>query len=116
MAQYLVAIYHPENYDPSTEGDAMIRDIRALNREMEAAGARRFAGGLSGPQHAKSIRAQASGQTLVTDGPYLETKEYIGGFWILEAASMDEAVAWARKATLACRVPVEVREFLQGPR
>jgi hypothetical protein len=48
----------------------------------------------------------------VTDGPYLETKEHIGGFWLLKCANMDEALAWGRKAVVACRAPVEVREFL----
>jgi len=50
---------------------------------------------------------------VISDGPYLETKEYVGGFWILEAADMDEALAWGRKAVVACRVPVEVRAFLK---
>ena len=48
---------------------------------------------------------------ITTDGPYLETKEHIGGFWVLEVAGMDEALAWGRKAVIACRAPVEVREF-----
>jgi hypothetical protein len=113
MAQYLVAIHHPDNYDPSTEGAAMIQDIHKLNEEMEAAGARVFAGGLSAPSNAKSLRAQPGGKVLITDGPYLETKEHIGGFWILEAADMDEALAWGRKAVIACRAPVEVRAFLR---
>jgi hypothetical protein len=113
MPQYLVAIQHPENYDPSLEGEAMIRDIGALNEEMEAAGARFFAGGLESASHAKARRMQPGGEVLITDGPYLETKEHIGGFWILEAADMDEALAWGRKAVVACRVPVEVRAFLR---
>ena len=115
MAQYLVAIHHPDNYDPSTEGEAMIRDIDVLNEEMQAAGARFFAGGLSAPRSAKALRAQPDGKVLITDGPYLETKEHIGGFWILEAADMDEALAWGRKAVIACRAPVEVRAFLAMP-
>jgi len=109
MAQYLVAIHHPDNYDPSKEGEAMHRDIDVLNEEMEAAGARFFAGGLSAPSSAKSLRAQPNGKVLITDGPYLETKEHIGGFWILEA------LAWGRKAVIACRAPVEVRAFLAMP-
>jgi hypothetical protein len=112
MAQYLVAIHHPDNYDPSKEGEAMIRDIDALNEEMEAAGARFFAGGLSAPSNAKSLRAQPDGKVLITDGPYLETKEHVGGFWILEAADMDAALAWGRKAVIACRASIEVRPFL----
>jgi len=113
MPQYLVAIQHPENYDPSLEGEAMIRDIGALNEEMDAAGARFFAGGLESASHAKSLRKQPGGNVSITDGPYLEAKEYIGGFWILECADMKEALAWGRKAVVACRVPVEVRAFIK---
>jgi hypothetical protein len=111
MPQYLVAIQHPDNYDPSLEGEAMIRDIDVLNEEMDAAGARFFAGGLEPAAKAKSLRKQPGGEVVITDGPYLETKEHVGGFWILEAADMDEALAWGRKAVVACRVPVEVRAF-----
>ena len=113
MPQYLVAVQHPENYDPSLEGEGMIRDISALNEEMDAAGARFFAGGLESASHAKSLRKQPDGNVFITDGPYLEAKEYIGGFWILQCADMDEALAWGRKAVVACRAPVEVRAFLK---
>jgi len=112
MPQYLVAIHHPDDYDPSVETEAMSNEIHALNREMMAAGARIFVAGLSPASSARSLRAQPDGKVLVTDGPYLETKEHIGGFWILEAANLDEALAWGRKAVVACRAPVEVREFL----
>ena len=111
MTQHLVAIHHPDDYDPSTEDEAMSRDIDALNEEMIAAGVRIFAGGLSAARSAKSLRAQPDGKVLITDGPYLETKEHIGGFWILKAADLDEALAWGRKAAVACRAPVEVRPF-----
>jgi hypothetical protein len=111
MPQYLVAIHHPDNYDPSLEDEAMRRDISALNEEMDAAGARFFAGGLESPAKAKSLRKQPGGKVVITDGPYIETKEHIGGFWILEAADMDEALEWGRKAVIACRTPVEVRAF-----
>ena len=115
MPQYLIAIQHPDNYDPSQEDKAMGRDIDALNEEMEAAGIRVFAGGLGPAGKAKSLRKQAGGAVVITDGPYLETKEHIGGFWILEAADMDKALAWGRKAVAACRVSVEVRAFLEPP-
>jgi hypothetical protein len=111
MTQYLVAIYHPDGYDPSVETEAMSRDIDALNEEMVAAGVRMFVGGLSPASRARSLRAQRDGKVLVTDGPYIETKEYIGGFWVLEAADLNEALAWGRKAAIACRAPVEVRAF-----
>ena len=116
MPQYLVAIYHPDDYDPSVETEATISEIHALNREMIAAGARKFAGGLSPASSAKSLRAQPDGKVLVTDGPYLETKEHIGGFWVLEAADLDEALAWGRKGAIACRAPVEVRPIFFRPR
>jgi hypothetical protein len=109
--KYLVAIHHPDNFDPSKEDPVTRREISALNVEMIAAGIRIFAGGLHSASSAKSLRAQPDGKVLVTDGPYLETKEHIGGFWILEAANMDEALEWGRKAAVACRAPVEVRPF-----
>jgi len=109
MAQYLVAIYLPDDFDPSSADKSMEHDIDVLNEEMEAKGVRLFAGGLRPASDAKSLRAQPDGKVLVTDGPYLETKEHVGGFWILEAADMDEALAWGRKAVVACRAPVEVR-------
>ncbi|MFZ0315274.1 MAG: YciI family protein [Candidatus Korobacteraceae bacterium] len=115
MPQYLVAVYHPDDYDPCVETEAMMENIHALNREMIAAGARKFACGLSPVGKAKSLRAQPDGKVLVTDGPYTETKEHMGGFWILEAAHLDEALAWARKGAGACRASCEVREILFNP-
>ena len=116
MPQYLVAGYLPDDFDPSTvdeaKMEAMGREIHALNKEMIAAGVRKFACGL-GP--AKSLRAQPDGGVLITDGPYLETKELVGGFWILQAADLDEALTWARKAVVACRAPVEVRAIFFSP-
>ena len=79
---------------------------------MIAAGVRKFACGLGS---AKSLRAQTDGGVLITDGPYLETKEHIGGFWILECADMDEALAWARKGVAAIGGQVEVREIFFNP-
>jgi len=111
MAQYLVAIYHPDDYDPSGEGEAMSCDIDVLNNEMEAAHVRVFVGGLSSATRARSLRAQPAGKVRVTDGPYIETKEHIGGFWVLEVPNLDEALAWGAKAVVACRAPVEVRPF-----
>jgi len=113
MTQYLVAIYRPDDYDPSKEDEAMSRDIVALNEEMKAAGVRIFVGGLSPAGSARSLRAQPGGKVLVTDGPYIETKEHMGGFWVLAVADLDEALAWGRKAAVACRAPVEVRQVGQ---
>ena len=110
MTQYLVAIHHPDDFDPAGESAETQADIRALNIEMKAAGAVVFVGGLAPARMEVSVRRQG-GELLVTDGPYLETKEHVGGFWVLEASSLDEALAWGRKAAVACRAPVEVRAF-----
>jgi hypothetical protein len=115
MPQFLVAIQHPENYVPPVDAEAMMRGISALNQEMISAGVRDFAGGLQPAGKAKSLRAQGGGGVMVTDGPYLEAKEHIGGLWLLKCADMNEALEWGRKAVVACRVPVEVREFLERP-
>ena len=111
MTQYLVAIHHPDDYDPSVEDEAMSRDIDALNEEMIAAGVRTFVGGLRPASSARSLRAQPGGKVVVTDGPYLEAKEHVGGLWVLECADLNEALEWGRKAAVACRAPVEVRPF-----
>ena len=112
MPQYLVASHHPDDYDAAAvEDEAMRREISALNAEMQAAGVRRFAGGLQPPTLAVSVRVRPGGDVVTTDGPYLETKEHVAGFWILETADREAALGWARKATVACRAPVEVRAF-----
>ena len=116
MAQYLVAIHLPDNFNPSQSDPAMMEDIHALNRDMIADGVRLFAGGLSPASKAKSLRAEPDGKLLTTDGPYLEAKEHVGGFWILECADLEQALAWGRKAVVACRAPVEVREFFAQPK
>lgn len=109
--QYLVAIHHPDDYDPAIEDKEMTHDIDVLNDEMVAAGVRIFVGGLQPPSTARSLRAQPDGQVVASDGLYLQTKEHVGGFWVLEAADLNEALAWGRKAAVACRAPVEVRPF-----
>ena len=109
MPQFIVAVQLPDDFDPSKNDPKMEHDIDVLNEEITAAGIGVFVGGLRPAREAKSLRAQPDGKVLITDGPYLETKEHIGGFWVIEVADMDAAVAWARKGVLACRVPVEVR-------
>jgi hypothetical protein len=115
MPQYLVCNYVPDDFNTSTVTEAMMEEIHALNRAMIAVGARKFACGISPAANAKTVRKQPDGKVLVTDGPYTETKEHMGGFWILEAANLDEALAWAKKAAIACNVPGEVRELLFYP-
>lgn len=110
MTQYMVAIHHPDDFVPGSEGQAAMDDITALNKEMIAKGVRVFVGGMAPAREAVSVRVK-SGSPLVTDGPYMETKEHIGGFWVLECATRDEAVEWGCKAAIACRAPAEVRPF-----
>ncbi|MBN9433436.1 MAG: hypothetical protein J0I45_13460 [Bosea sp.] len=110
MTQYLVAIHHPDGYDGASEDEAMHRDIDRLNDEMVAAGIRLFVGGLKPFGEARAVRRRGR-DLMITDGPYLETKEHIAGFWVLELPSMDEALSWGRKAATACRANVEVRPF-----
>ena len=115
MPQYLVAVYLPDDYDPSVETEETIEQIHALNREMIAAGVRKFACGLSPAGDAKTLRKQPDGKVVVTDWPYVETKEHIGGFSILETANLDEVLAWARKGSVMSRAAVEVCEILFRP-
>jgi hypothetical protein len=112
MAQYLVSIYLPDEYVPPADFEAMSHDIDALNDEMIAAGLKvAFRGGLAPAGTAKTLRPQPDGTVLITDGPYLETKEHMGGFSVMEASNLDEALEWARKGSLACRASGEVRPF-----
>ena len=113
MPQYLVAGYLPDDFDPSAMTEATVEGIHALNREMIAAGVRKFACGLS--PKATTLRAQTNGEVVVTDGPYIESKELVGGLSILETADLDEALAWARKAASIGGGAVEVREIFFMP-
>jgi hypothetical protein len=114
MPQFLVQTYFPDNFDPSTIDEATVEGIHALNREMDAAGVTKYACGLGA---AYTLRAHDNGELLLTDGPYMEAKEHVGGLSILECANLDEALAWARRGAKLCRVPlpVEVREVFFVP-
>jgi hypothetical protein len=112
MPHYLLAGYLSDDFDPSAQDEAMVEAIHALNREMVAAGVRRFAGGLGA---AHTLRVQPNGEVRMTDGPYLETRELVGGITIVETETLDEALAWARKGAEVCRMPVEVREIFFNP-
>lgn len=107
-----VSIHRPEGYKHSEEiTPEVMQDIDRVNQEMVDAGIRVFVGGLRSRTEAKAIRRSADGSLNVTDGPFLETKEYIDGFWVLEVPSLEEAVRWGQKAAAACRGSVEVRPF-----
>jgi hypothetical protein len=112
MKQYMLGIYQPDGPAPAPEVlEPIMADMGRLDQEMRTAGAWVFTGGLHAPGTATVVRAQ-DGDVLVTDGPFAEGKEHIGGFWIIRAADLDEALAWARKATLACTLPIEVRPMV----
>ncbi len=111
MKQYLLSVYSPEGGTPQAEVlDKIMRDVDALNQEIKAAGAWVFAGGLHPSSTATVVRLN-DGDMLVTDGPFVEGKEHIGGFWVIKAPDLDVALEWGRKAALACTVPIEVRPF-----
>ena len=112
MKQYLLSIYQPDGEPPPPEVlEPIMRDIDAVNAEMRAAGAWVFTGGLHPPEVATVLRADG-GDVLVTDGPFAEGKEHVGGFWIIRAPDLDAALDWARKAATACKLPIEVRPMV----
>jgi hypothetical protein len=111
MTQYLLSIYQPDNPAPDPEFlEPIMRDLEVLNHEMQAAGAWVFAGGLHPAESATVLRPNG-GQILVTDGPFTEGKEHLGGFTVIEAEDLDAALGWARKLATAITLPVEVRPF-----
>ena len=115
MPKFFVAGHLPDDFDPSTVDEAMVSGIHALNNEMDAAGVCFFACGLWPASHAKTLRASSDGVVVVTDGPYVEAKEHVGGVSILDCKDMDEALAWARKSVLVTGMPCEVREIFFRP-
>jgi hypothetical protein len=94
--------------------DSIFKAVDVVNADLQAKGAWVFAGGLHPADTATVVRAK-DGEILTTDGPFAETKEQLGGFWVIKAADLDEALAWASQATTACRGPVEVRPFQEEP-
>ena len=112
MAQYLLSIYQPDGPAPAPEVlGPIMRDVDAVRREMKAAGAWVFSGGLHAPTAATVLRFR-DGEVLVTDGPYAEGKEHLGGFTIVEAPDLDAALGWGRKLARAIPLlPIEVRPF-----
>lgn len=113
MAQYLLSVWHDDTYEVNFEGEEMQRivaQVDAFNEEVMEAGAWVFAGGLHPAESATVVRATPN-EVSMTDGPYAESKEQMGGFWVIEAADLDAALEWARKGAAACEGPVEVRPF-----
>lgn len=116
MKQYLLSVHHADGTpEPAPEAAQQVYvDVAAFNARLQAADAWVFAGGLHPPGTATVVRVQ-DGETLLTDGPFTEGKEYVGGFWVISAPDLDAAISWAAKATVACALPVEVRPFLEEP-
>jgi hypothetical protein len=111
MRQYLLSVYHPEDGTLEPEAIQKIRaDVTALNTELQQSGAWVFAGGLF-PSSTATVARLEGGDVIITDGPFAEGKEHIGGIWVIKAPDLDAALEWGRKATRACTVPVEVRPF-----
>jgi hypothetical protein len=111
MAKYLLNVIQPDGPTPAPEVlDGIRRDLDVLNAEMKAAGAWVFAGGLTPPSAATVLRP-GGGELLMTDGPFAEGKEHVGGFTIVEAPDLDAALAWGRKLSDATTLPIEVRPF-----
>ena len=110
MAQYLLAVRYADRKFPPEEFRQLCVDVPAFDAKLEDAGAFVFHGGLLSPESATVVR-QSGDDFLITDGPYTETKEHLGGFWIIDVADLDAALGWAKLATVAARVPVEVTPF-----
>jgi hypothetical protein len=113
MPQYLISVWHDDEYDldfTTPEAQRIGPKVGAVNDEMTATGTWVFGGGLVPASSATVLRADGSDVSM-TDGPYAETKEQMGGFWVIDAADLDEALEWGRKCATACEGPVEVRPF-----
>ena len=112
MTQYLLSVWHDGDFEmPDPEVmQKVFAQVDAFNAEVQAAGAWVFAGGLQ-PRSSATVVRVADGEVSMTDGPYAESKEQIGGFWVIEATDLDAALEWARKGAAACEGPVEVRPF-----
>ena len=112
MTQYLLALYKADDAELSPEQVRQVwAGVNALGDRLTDAGAFVFKGGLQGGSESATVVRQSDGGFLMTDGPYTETKEHLAGFWIINAADLDEALDWAKQATAACRIPVEVTPF-----
>jgi hypothetical protein len=112
MAEYLLSVHHDYDaeFPPLEEMQPVFDAVDRVNQKIRDAGAWVFAGGLTPVQQATTV--DNTGDTpIVSDGPYAESKEYLGGFWVIQAADLDEALRWAKEASAACRGKVEVRPF-----
>lgn len=116
MTQYLLSVHGADDDIEPSEADIqrMYAQVASFNEELQSSGAWVFAGGLEPASTATVVTANGSG-TTVTDGPFIEAKEHLGGFWIIESADLDVALEVAGRASAACGAPVEVRPFQAMP-
>jgi hypothetical protein len=111
MKMYLLNIYQPDGGTPPPAVlDGVMREIAVMNRELKASGSWVFAGGLHPSSSATVVRVK-DGEALITDGPYVEGKEHIGGFTIIKAPDLDVALEWGRRLARITTLPIEVRPF-----
>ena len=111
MKRYLLSIYQPDGPPPPSVGlERVMQDVDTLIEEAKAGGAWVFNGGLHSPSTATVVRL-GEGEVLMTDGPYVEGKEHIGGFLIVKGPDLDAALEWGRKLARAIMLPIEVRPF-----
>jgi hypothetical protein len=115
MKQYMLSVCYPAGgtKPPPDALQRIMRDVNAVHAEMQAAGAWVFGGGLAPPDSATVLRHQG-GEIVLTDGPFIESKEQIGGFSVIKAADLDAALGWGRKLARAIGTPIEVRPFMEG--
>jgi len=116
MTQYMLSVHHSPDALPPADPAVMqqaFAQVDQFNAELQQSGAWVFAGGLHDPSIATVVRAH-EGDVVMTDGPFGETKEYLGGFWVIDVPDLDAALAWATKGSAACMGPVEVRPFQEG--
>jgi hypothetical protein len=115
MTQYLLALYKADDeVIPPERSRQVWAGVNELADKMSDAGAFVFKSGLRGGAEAATVVRQSGGDFLLTDGPYTETKEHLAGFWIINAADLDEALAWAKLAAAAEQRAIEVRPFFEG--
>jgi len=116
VTQYLLSVHHPEGQEPppADELAEIMADVDVVNAEMMGEGALVFAGGLHPSSNATVVRVQ-DGEVVITDGPWAQVGDPLGGFWIIESPDLETALAWAGKASKACRLPLEVRPFQDEP-
>jgi hypothetical protein len=112
MSQYLLNLFQPTGVVPPPEFlEPVMARLDTLRQDMESAGSWVFSGGLHQPDASTVVRSQEGREALLTDGPFVEAKEHIGGFWVVRADDLDGALAWGRRVSDATGLPVEVRPF-----